>query len=82
MDDSDLESAQSVLDAFARDAALMASLAGVSGQLRAWGSGDTTAGLLAADALDQLEGLIAESEFLQVRETVTSLLRALPRASD
>jgi hypothetical protein len=48
------------LDYLAQNGALVARLASVSDKLVLWRDGDEQAGRIAADALDQLDGLLAE----------------------
>lgn len=64
-----------------RDLALLACrLADVEAHVREWLSGDETAGVLAADALDQLTGLLDDlpSVARDVAEAVEGLLKVLP----
>lgn len=62
------------------DAALAARLAGVGAELDRWESGDQDAGVLAADALDQLLGIVPDlvSSLEQLRALVPAALADLP----
>jgi muconolactone delta-isomerase len=72
------------LDAFAREASLASRLADVGDQLRAWREGDQKAGRLAADSLDQLEGVLQDlpSSADAVRSAVLTLISALPESPE
>jgi len=61
----------------------MARLAGVDELLGRWAAGDEQAGRLAADALDQLDDLLAEVATVaaSLHEHIEQLLQELPPSS-
>lgn len=83
-DEVDWERAVFDLEGFAQEATLAAHLAGVGERLAAWRSGNTEAGAIAADALDQLVGILGDlaMDLPRIREGVDYLLRNLPPTLD
>ena len=70
------------LTALVEDAGLMARLAEQGEHLEAWRAGDSIAGGVAADALDQLSGLLDDSEFVEARRAIAYLRQVLPPGLD
>ena len=83
-DQAEWEQAARDLEGFVREATVAAHLASVGERLGAWRSGDAQAGALAADALGQLEGILADLaiDLPRLRESVDHLLRNLPPTLD
>ena len=69
-----------LLQGFCEDAALAARLADVERNLSAWSEGDDQAGLLAADALDQLHGVLPDlaRTAAELHKLIPALLAQLP----
>ncbi len=76
-DDPAFDEAQWNLQGFAAAAATMARLAKIDDHLTRWTGGDHQAGVLAADALDQLDGLLSD-DLAPTRKAVVLLLQRLP----
>jgi hypothetical protein len=78
IDEAEWAQAGVSLAALAKSAQLIARLADQGDRLNAWRMGDALAGVLVADALDQLSGLLDDSEFFEARRAVAFLVRTLP----
>lgn len=74
------EAIEQLLNGLSGDLGLASRLASVSPQLEAWRAGDKVAGLVAADALDQLEGLVNDlvAELREFQRLLPALLGDLP----
>jgi len=84
VDEADWQQAAFELSGFADEGALAARLADQSELLTAFRGGDEAAGALAADALDQLEGILGdlERDLPRLRAAVAYLLAHLPPTRD
>ncbi|HVV75982.1 MAG TPA: hypothetical protein VHC43_08085 [Mycobacteriales bacterium] len=84
IDDATWHQAALDLNGFAEEAALAARLADQSERLEAYRGGDEAAGVLAVDALDQLEGILGdlERDLPRLRAAVAHLVANLPPGKD